>query len=392
MKGTAPRGDTPEKDCRMVEWLRTSEKNRAENLMIVDMIRNDIGRVAYPGSVAVTDLFKVEVYPTVLQMTSTVRARTERSIVEILQALFPCASITGAPKINTMRIIRDLEDGPRRLYTGAIGFMKPGRRARFSVAIRTAVVDHEIDQIEYGTGGAIVWDSRPEEEFSESRLKTRIVDPTGGAKSFDLLETILWTGREFYLFERHVTRLWESSVYFGFTTSAEDIRTYFQTLSRQLPEEHRRIRVFLSERGGLRHESLELKVDNGKRWCLGIASFAVDASLVWLKHKTTIRGIYDQARASHPQCDDVLLWNHDGLLTEATIANVAVRIGDQLCTPPVHCGLLAGTFRAEMLSTGKLMEREIAIQDINERSEIYLLNSVRQWIPARLDLNKAEVV
>ena len=134
-----------------------------------------------------------------------------------------------------------------------------------------------------------------------------------------------------------------------------------------------------------------VEVNNGKRWCLGIASFAVDASLVWLKHKTIIRGIYDQARASHPQCDDVLLWNHDGLLTEATIANVAVRMGDQLCTPPVHCGLLAGTFRAEMLSAGKLIEREISIQDINEHTEMYLLNSVRLWIPARLDHNKAEV-
>lgn len=389
MKGTAPRGDTPEEDLRLAEWLMTSEKNRAENLMIVDMIRNDIGRIAQPGSVAVDNLFTVETHPTVLQMTSTVTATTRCTIAEILRALFPCASITGAPKISTMRIITELEDGPRRLYTGAIGVIRPDHKACFSVAIRTAIVDNRCRQVEYGTGGGIVWDSHPDEEFAECRLKTRVVDSADRATSFDLLETLLWTGDEFYLLERHLTRLWTSAAYFGFASSPEEIREYFRWLSRELPETPCRVRVLLSEQDKLRYETVSLTDDNKDFWSVGIARFPVDKTLEWLKHKTTLRGVYERARACHPHCDDVLLWNRDGLLTESTVANVAVRIGEELCTPPLSCGLLPGTFRAEMISTGKLLEKEIPIRDLRTDSEIYLLNSVRRWIPAQLDVEPA---
>ncbi|MCZ6854324.1 MAG: aminodeoxychorismate synthase component I [Gammaproteobacteria bacterium] len=391
MKGTAPRGDTPEEDLRLTEWLCTSEKNRAENLMIVDMIRNDIGRVAQPGSVTVEDLFKVEAHPTVLQMTSTIKATTRCSVSEILQALFPCASITGAPKINTMRIIADLEDGPRRLYTGALGVIKPDRKARFSVAIRTAIVDNRCRQVEYGTGGGIVWDSLPEEEFTECRVKTRVVDSADRATSFDLFETLFWTGDEFYLLERHLTRLEESAAYFGFASSPGKIREYFQYLANELPETRCRVRVILSERGEFRYERVLLVEESECVWRVGIAKYPVDETLVWLKHKTTIRGVYEQAHARYSHLDDVLLWNRDGLLTESTIANVAVRIDDRLCTPPLSCGLLPGTFRAEMIDAGELLEKEIPMRDLTVDSEIYLLNSVRRWIPVQLDVDTDKV-
>lgn len=390
MKGTAPRGDTPEEDLRLAEWLHTSEKNRAENLMIVDMIRNDIGRIALPGSIAVEDLFKVETHPTVLQMTSTVRATTRSSVSEIFRALFPCASITGAPKINTMRIIADLEDGPRRLYTGAVGVIGPDRKARFSVAIRTAIVDNRCRQVEYGTGGGIVWDSLPEEELAECRMKTRVVDSVDGATSFDLFETLLWTGKEFYLLERHLTRLGESAAYFGFASSPGKIREYLQNLVSKLPETPCRVRVFLSEGGAFRYDRVLLEEENACVWRVGIAKYPVDESLVWLRHKTTLRGVYEQARVRCSHLDDVLLWNRDGLLTESTIANVAVRIEDRLCTPPLSCGLLPGTFRAEMIDAGELVEKEIPMGDLSVDSEIYLLNSVRRWIPAQLDAGSGE--
>ncbi len=173
MKGTAQRGLQLEDDLRKSAWLRRSPKNRAENVMIVDMVRNDLGRIAQVGSVKTPVLFQIEKYPTVWQMTSTVQARTDASLGEIFLALFPAASITGAPKIHTMQIITALETSPRRIYTGAIGYYGPGRKARFNVAIRTLLVDKHKQQAEYGVGGGIVWDSRPKLEWEESRIKRK---------------------------------------------------------------------------------------------------------------------------------------------------------------------------------------------------------------------------
>ena len=175
MKGTAPRGDTPSEERLNAEWLHQSTKNRAENAMIVDMIRNDMGKISEVGTVHVPQLFDIESYPTVLQMTSTVESRTTATFHEILQALFPCASITGAPKARTMEIISQLETAPRGVYTGAIGYLGPNRQARFNVAIRTAVVDLLHQRAEYGVGGGIVWDSDPTEEFEECQVKARVL-------------------------------------------------------------------------------------------------------------------------------------------------------------------------------------------------------------------------
>ena len=214
MKGTAPRGRTVAEDEAQRAWLFASEKNRAENVMIVDMIRNDMGRVAEVGSVRVPVLFEVERYPTVLQMTSTVTSRTNVSVADVFKALFPCASITGAPKVSAMGIIADLEPAARGVYTGAIGYLAPGGRAQFNVAIRTVVVDRQTGRATYGVGSGVVWDSDADEEYDECLLKARVL--AAERPDFELLETMLWrpeTG--VFLLDRHLERLADSAEYFG---------------------------------------------------------------------------------------------------------------------------------------------------------------------------------
>ncbi len=219
MKGTAHRGLTAAEDRAQIEWLRRSEKNRAENVMIVDMIRNDLGRVARVGSVAVPQLFAVERYPTLLQMTSTVTALTDAPLSDVLAAAFPCASITGAPKKRTMELLRELEVGPRGVYTGAIGVVLPGRRAQFNVAIRTAIIDRARGAAVYHVGSGVVWDSDAAAEFEECRLKARVLSAPP-APPFQLLESLLWTSGEGYVLrEAHLRRLAESGEYFGYPVS-----------------------------------------------------------------------------------------------------------------------------------------------------------------------------
>ncbi|MBM4427144.1 MAG: aminodeoxychorismate synthase component I, partial [Chloroflexi bacterium] len=219
MKGTVKRGRTTAEDASTSDWLRASIKNRAENVMIVDMIRNDIGRIAEIGSVHVPELFTIEKYPTLFQMTSTVRAKTKASVTEIFSALFPCASITGAPKISTMNIIAELETNPRRIYCGSIGYIAPNRKARFNVAIRTALVDKQNSTAEYGLGGGIVWDSTSADEYSEALLKARVLT-NPPQKEFSLFETLLWTPEEgYFLLERHVARMEDSADYFQYPFS-----------------------------------------------------------------------------------------------------------------------------------------------------------------------------
>ena len=214
MKGTAARGCTLIEDRANMTWLQHSEKNRAENVMIVDMIRNDLGRVADIGSVNVPALFEVERYPTVLQMTSTVTAQTNASLTDLLTALFPCASITGAPKVRTMELIAELETMPRGIYTGSIGYIEPNGDAQFNVAIRTVTIDQIAHTAEYGVGGGIVWDSDAADEWRECEIKTRVL--TQPARIFDLIESILWTPADgFWLLDLHWQRLTDSAEYFN---------------------------------------------------------------------------------------------------------------------------------------------------------------------------------
>lgn len=384
MKGTAARGDTLREDEEQKSWLRNSLKNRAENIMIVDMIRNDMGRVAQPGSVAVENLFRVETYPTVLQMTSTVRAKTQCSVCDILRSLFPCASIIGAPKINTMKLIADLEDSPRRIYTGAIGYIAPNRKALFSVAIRTALVNKKNGHVCYGSGGGIVWDSNAEEEFEEIKTKSKILGAEKNRGYFRVFESLLWLEGEYFLLQRHIHRMMTSAAYFGFATTKAKIAHYFETLKPQLPEQPCKVRVLLSEDGALHSEFSIIEMPQSKQARVALAKHPVDENSLWLKHKTTIRDIYNQAQADRPNASDVLLWNTKGLLTESSTANIVVQKEGHWYTPRLENGLLPGTHRAELLDGGKLTECDVPIRELDQCDEISLLNSVRKWITIEL--------
>jgi len=383
MKGTAARGLWFEDDLAKRATLSCSEKERAENTMIVDMVRNDLGRLAVSGSVHVPSLLEIEKYPTVWQMTSTVRARTRQPLDRILQAAFPPASITGAPKRRTMEIIAELESSPRRIYTGAIGFMAPGRRVQFNVAIRTVLLHKATGHAEYGVGGGIVWDSEPAHEYEECLTKTKVL--TSLTHAFDLLETMLWSpDRGYSLLEYHMKRLARSADYFGFQVDLQAIQDKLATVAAALSPGLQRVRLLVSRRGSIRCEATSLESTSLHFGDVVLAGNPVNPDNVFLYHKTTRRCVYEDAVRTRPGSDDVLLFNDAGQITESTVANVAVEIDGTLYTPPVRCGLLPGTLRAYMLDQAQLQERIINVQEALNSPNVYLLNAVRGMHKVRI--------
>ncbi len=382
MKGTARRGRTTVEDAAQAAALASSSKERAENLMIVDMVRNDLGRVAVPGSVRVADLFRVERYPSLFQMTSAVEAETEAPFTSIFRALFPAASITGAPKAAAMGIIRELEDSPRGAYTGAIGWAAPDRRARFNVAIRTVTVDRAAGTAEYGTGGGIVWDSTPEREVEECRTKAFVL--TRPRPPFELFETLRWEpGRGYFLLARHLARLADSAAYFDLACDREAVAAALAAAVPSSAAEPMRVRLLLAADGSPRVEVSPL-LGGPARWRAALAEAPVDSDDPFLFHKTTHRQLYERALAQRPGADEVILWNEHGEVTEGTRTNLVARLDGRLLTPPVSCGLLPGTFRAELLARGKLAERVLTLRDLERASAVYLVSSVRRWVRADL--------
>jgi para-aminobenzoate synthetase/4-amino-4-deoxychorismate lyase len=375
MKGTAPRGRYPQEDEANAHNLAASEKDRAENVMIVDLLRNDLGRVSETGSVHVERLFDVERYPTVWQMTSTIVSQSPLSMPEVLAALFPSGSVTGAPKVRTMEIIRDIESGPRGVYCGAIGWWEPSGRASFSVAIRTATVDTETRIAEYPVGSGITWDSDPNAEYDECLAKAAVL--TAQRPDFSLLESIRYDC-EYFLLERHLERLAESAQYFDIACDVEAVRCALADAAGSFSDAPRKVRVLVGRGGAIHVESAPAAECQCLR--LGLAASPVDSSDAFLFHKTTHRAVYEAARASRPDCDDVLLWNERGEITESTVANVVVDLDGRLVTPLVSCGLLAGTFRAELLERGEIDEAVVMKDDLVRCRTIHLINSVRRWI------------
>lgn len=386
MKGTIKRGRTTNEDSVNSNWLHASEKNRAENVMIVDMIRNDLGKIAQRGSVHVPELFAIEKYSTVLQMTSTVKAKTKASLTDIFLALFPCASITGAPKISTMKIINELETSPRKIYTGSIGYISPNRQARFNVAIRTALIDKKNKTAEYGVGGGIVWDSEDKDEYQEALLKARVLT-NPPQPEFSLFETILWTKEDgYFLLGKHVARLKDSASYFDFEFSEEQVVNQLSVISNPLLEIDTqplsfRVKIILDKNGNLTSEIKDFN-SHEKVFKVCFANQPVDSNNIFLFHKTTHREVYEKSMQNN--FDDVLLFNEKGELTEFTIGNVVVESNAEFFTPPITCGLLAGTFREHLLETGKIKEKIIHKYELSNFSKIYLINSLRKWVEVEI--------
>jgi para-aminobenzoate synthetase/4-amino-4-deoxychorismate lyase len=383
MKGTAPRGRWPEEDRAAAEHLLASAKDRAENAMIVDLLRNDLGRISRAGSVTWADVFQVERYETVWQLTTTVSAELESGIglAEIFRGLFPSGSVTGAPKVRTMEIVRDLEDSPRGIYCGAVGFLAPegtGRPdARFNVAIRTVTVDTVSTTAEYGVGGGITWDSEAGSEFEEAVAKSRVL--TARRPAFELLETMRFDPAEGVRhLDRHLERLSGSAEYFDFRLDEVEVREAVEKTAASAPATTVRLRLSLRKDGTVRVAATPF-TDDPDVVHVAIDDVAQDPSDVFLFHKTSRRDRYDAARRRHPDVDDVLLVNDRREITESTIANVAARIEGRWITPPLEAGLLAGIGRAVALEEGRVVERTVTIADARTAGELALISDVRGW-------------
>jgi para-aminobenzoate synthetase / 4-amino-4-deoxychorismate lyase len=388
MKGTVPRGRWVEEDHERVDWLRASIKDRAENAMIVDLLRNDVGRISDTGSVRWPRVFTAERYETVWQLTSTIvsRLRDDVELTDVFAALFPSGSVTGAPKVRTMEITRELERSPRGVYTGAVGWVAPARapgpRAMFNVAIRTVVLDRATGTAEYGVGGGITWDSVAKAEYDECVAKARVLSVH--RPSFDLLETLRWEPGEGYLWlDRHLDRMAASAEYFGFCVDLDLVRRYLdKSAEEHAGEGPAKVRLVVSRR-------CEISIDRGPlpeaeqgRVRVVLDDEPTDPGDSLRFHKTTHRALYERRIQRHPEADDVILVNTRGEITESTIANVVVRLDGRWWTPPLDTGCLPGVYRAVLLDEGKLAERTIGVGELPACEDLGLINSVRLWRPA----------
>ncbi|MEO6527812.1 MAG: aminodeoxychorismate synthase component I [Gemmatimonadaceae bacterium] len=387
MKGTAERGLHPTADLNARTILMGSEKERAENVMIVDVVRNDLGRVATVGTVRVPALCVAERYPSVWQLTSTVEADVSEDLPlsRVFSALFPAASITGAPKIRATEIIRDLERATRGVYCGAIGCIRPGGDATFNVAIRTAWTDDGGRTLHLNAGGGVTMDSTATSELAELRAKlsafTRArFEPT-------LFETIrIERGRPIRL-ARHLARMGTSAEYFGQPFDAPRAEAILLAAAFEARElETARGRLVLEPTGLVRATVESFAGDAGSPLprLVQFAPTPMDRNDVRLYHKTTDRSLYDSAGAGASERFDTLLWNADEQATELTRGNLVVELDGTRWTPPVECGLLGGTFRAELLEMGEIHERVVTLDELMSADRRWFVNSLRGWVPIAL--------
>jgi len=390
MKGTAPRGRTLSEDKDYRSWLEQSEKNRAENLMIVDLLRNDLGKLARPGSVRVKRFFDIERYETVFQATSTIEGLLRKEITDgdIIRSFFPSGSVTGAPKIRTMQIIHELEREPRGLYTGAIGYISPHRKAVFNVAIRTVVVDQKTRRAEYGVGSGIVHDSGTQDEYNECLLKAKFLHEN--PNEFSLFETIRWDpGKRWSHLQLHLRRLKSSAEYFGFPFSRQSFLAAVRKLEKALSSRRRpmRVRLLLERNGSIRTDVAPLE-ELKDPVLIGLSATPVNPADRFLYHKTTNRKLYDSALeiAEQKGLFDMIFRNQQGEITEGARSNIVLRIDHQFVTPPLMSGVLAGTYR-EYLIRGKkwhLKEKILYPDDILSADEIFVCNALRGLVKVRL--------
>ena len=385
MKGTA----SPEAGA---EALKTSAKDRAENLMIVDLLRNDISRIA--SDVRVSGLFAVEALPTVLQMTSTVTGTTRpgTGLADAFGALFPCGSVTGAPKIAAMQAIAAYETSPRGAYCGALGVIQPGGKAIFSVGIRTVTIASA--KATCGVGSGIVWDSQCQEEFAEGRIKQRFI--WRASADFDLLETLRLESGVYWLLQRHIGRMRRSASYFGLVFDEAGVLRALDTVAKSNPQGLFRVRLLVDRGGAITTEAFAFVEDIAAAKSTPFPPVSESAKLValatqpissddeFLRHKTTHRVVYDAFAPASPQLFDTLLYNERGEITEFTRGNIVAELDGKLVTPPESCCLLPGTLRAELLANEVVSERVLTRDDLSRATALWFINGLRGIIPTRL--------
>ena len=378
MKGTTSPGMDAAENRAQAAWLRESEKDRAENVMIVDLLRSDLGRICEMGSVEVTKLFAVECYPTVLQMTSTVegRLREELRYEDIFRALFPCGSIVGAPKIHTMRLLHGVERRRRGVYTGAIGYMAPHGAAEFNVAIRT--VSLRKGEARLGVGSGITSGSDPALEFAECLTKTMFLR-RAPEPPFELIETLLLEEGNYVLLEEHMERLAESAEYFDFAFDRGRVQHALTDAVGSSEGKRARVRLLLSKEGAVSYAVSALDGDASGSVDLLLAGERTSADDRFLRHKTTHRGLYDSAlrEAQAHGAVDSLFRNTRDEVTEGGIHNVMAFVAGEWITPPLSSGVLPGVFRRHLLQRGRVIERVLLFNDLLRAEAIFVCNSVR---------------
>jgi para-aminobenzoate synthetase / 4-amino-4-deoxychorismate lyase len=395
MKGTASRHADAQRDAQASADLRGSAKEQAENVMIVDLLRNDMGRVAEPGSVQVSGLFAVQALPTVWQMTSTVTARTRPGVglPELFAALFPCGSVTGAPKARAMHWIRELEPKPRGVYCGAVGLVRPGGAATFNVPIRTVALERDRVASErmaaprwrarYGVGSAITFYAEPGAEWRELAAKTRFLQRAGSG--FELLETLRLEDGVYWLLDRHLARMASSAAYFGFDWQPHEVLAALQAVVTGRARGVYRVRLTCSAAGQPAVQVFDL-LPTSEPVLFNLSERPLESSGLeheFVLHKTTRRQHYDTRLVAAPGVFDTLLHNERGELTEFTRGNVALRLGGRWLTPALHCGLLPGTYRAELLARGEIAEAVLTLTDLHQAQAIAFFNSLRGWLGAQ---------
>ena len=387
MKGTAARGDTPALDAAQAAALRASPKERAENVMIVDLLRNDLSRIAQPFSVRVPALFHTQALPSVWQMTSDVQANTRAgtTLADVFGALFPCGSVTGAPKVRAMQMIQTLEPAPRGVYCGAIGVVRPGRqgqgiRATFNVPIRTVAV--QSNQLRCGIGSGITSGALVDAEWQEWRDKRKFLERA--SQPFDLLETLALEGGQLRHLNEHLQRLATAATHFAYPWDGAKAERCLRELAQAHPQGLWRVRLLLDARGNARAEAFAMEASPAQvRLQLADRPLA-ESHGEFVRFKTTRRAHYDAFTPTAPGVFDTVLFNAQGEITECTRGNVAMWLDGQWVTPPLACGLLPGVGRALALREGRLLEAVVRLEDLPRVQEWAFVNSLRGWMAAEV--------
>ena len=382
MKGTAPRGASAADDERITQTLRTSPKELAENVMIVDLLRNDLSRIAQPFSVKTSRLFHVETLPTVFQMVSDVQARTRpgTTLADVFTALFPCGSITGAPKVRAMQLIKEIEPEARGVYCGTVGVVRPGGHATFNVAIRTVTVRGQAARC--GIGSGITFDATADDEWQEWRIKRGFLERA--SQRFSLLETMRLDNGQWRDAPLHAARLARCAAHFGYPLSTTALQDQLEQLTQSHPHGLWRVRLLLAARGEVSATAYPLE-PNPERVTLKLADTPFEAAdSEFVRFKTTHRAHYDAYNPTDAGVFDTLLYNRHGELTECIRGNIAVKLDGRWITPPLRCGLLGGVARERFLQSGELTKAVVHLQDLPRAQGLAFVNSLRGWLAADL--------